>query len=360
MKLDLLTPLLVLFVFHSPARAQQVVFHDGFENGLAGWTTTGLWHLEDANDPCGGQAAPFAGGTKAAWYGIDGPCNYDTPGTANAGALTMNAWVDLPDAPSISLRFWSWSHTEYCWGTTGAYSPIVQWDVHTVQVEAQNGPNAGFSQDLCSYDGPTELLLPWHERRIDLSAYRGARVRVTFLFATFDEGFNSWLGWLLDDVSILAEPGERICPASGLNSGCPCLSAFVPVAGGCRNSTEQSATLLSDGAPSVAQDTLQFVAAHMPPGTSPALFQGTTAVTPGLFGDGLRCIGGTQMRLGTQHSPSGTTTWPAAGAQPLSVSGLVPPAGGTRYYQVIYRNAISYCTAATFNLTDAQRVVWSP
>ena len=138
------------------------------------------------------------------------------------------------------------------------------------------------------------------------------------------------------------------------------MSAFVPVAGGCRNSTEQSATLLSDGAASVGQDTLQFIAAHMPPGTSPTLFQGTTLATPGLFGDGLRCIGGTQMRLGTQGSPSGTTTWPAPGAQSLSAAGMVPPTGSTRYYQVIYRNAISYCTPATFNLTDAERVVWSP
>jgi hypothetical protein len=42
------------------------------------------------------------------------------------------------------------------------------------------------------------------------------------------------------------------------------------------------------------------------------------------------------------------------------VKGLLPPGGGTRYYQVIYRNAADYCTSATFNLTDAQKVTWLP
>jgi hypothetical protein len=350
----------LIAVLGSPALAQQVVFHDGFENGLANWTASGLWNLEDSGDPCGAQAGPFVEGTKAAWYGIEGACNFDTPGVANGGSLALNAWIDLPDAASISLRFWSWSETEYCWGFETGFGWIAQWDIHSVHVEAQNGPNAGFSQELCSYQGPTSLLLPWHERRIDLSAYAGARVRVTFSFNTADDSFNAWLGWLIDDVSIIAEPGERVCPPAGLNSGCPCMSAFVPVAGGCRNSTEQSATLLSGGTASVAADTLVFTAAHMPLTTLPTLFQGTTSVTAATFGDGLRCIGGTQLRMGTLVASNGTVSWPPPGGQPLSVKGQVPPAGGARYYQVIYRNAASYCTSATFNLTDAQRVVWLP
>jgi hypothetical protein len=64
--------------------------------------------------------------------------------------------------------------------------------------------------------------------------------------------------------------------------------------------------------------------------------------------------------MGTLVASNGVASWPPAGGQPLSVKGLVPPEGGTRYYQVIYRNAADYCTSATFNLTDAQKVTWLP
>ena len=138
------------------------------------------------------------------------------------------------------------------------------------------------------------------------------------------------------------------------------MSPWVPVAGGCRNSTQQSATLLSGGTVSVAADTLTFTAAHMPPGTLPTLFQSTGSIAPAAFGDGLRCTGGTTLRMGTLVAPNGSASWPAPGSPSLSVRGQVPPEGGTRYYQAIYRNAATFCTAATFNLTEAERIVWLP
>jgi hypothetical protein len=44
----------------------------------------------------------------------------------------------------------------------------------------------------------------------------------------------------------------------------------------------------------------------------------------------------------------------------VSVAGGVPPAGGTREYQVWYRNAPGFCTSATYNLTNAVTVQWTP
>jgi hypothetical protein len=43
-----------------------------------------------------------------------------------------------------------------------------------------------------------------------------------------------------------------------------------------------------------------------------------------------------------------------------SLRGGVPAGGGSRGYQVWYRNAASYCTAATFNLTNGVFVTFAP
>jgi len=350
-----LLPLIVLAAsLGATARAQQIVFHDGFENGLSNWTASGLWNLESSSDPCGGFAAPFVEGTQAAWYGIDGQCNYDTPGTANSGALTLNSWITLPVAPSISLRFWNWIQTENCVEPLG-------YDLHWIRIEAQNGPNPGFDQLLCPAGKSIGLpVVSWYEWRIDLSAYAGAQVRFRFEFDTVDQRVNTTLGWLIDAVSVIAEPGVQLCSASGVYSGCPCAPGSLPVAGGCPNSNALSATLLSGGLPSLAVDSLTFTAAHMALRTVSVLLQASTAMPQANFGDGFLCLAGSPMRLGTQSAASGIATWPSPSMPALSVVGLVPPGGGTRFYQVVYRDALPYCTPATFNVTDAERVVWIP
>lgn len=349
--------LAVLAATALPVSAQQVVFQDGFEGGLGNWTATGLWNPEAATDACGIQAAPFPEGTKAAWYGhYSAGCNYSTGTQSNAGSLELTNWVLLPDAPSISLYFWMWSESEYC---TFSQFPYGRFDVHSTYVLAQSsGPS---TVDLCPFDlGPSWLLLPWHERRIDLSAYRGRNVRIGFSFDTGDEQLNDGRGWFLDDVRIVAEPGTRVCPSIGFSSGCPCLDWYVPVAGGCRNSTNQSATLSSSGSIRVATDSLQLRAAHLPPNASVLLSQSTISTTQIPFGDGLRCIGGQILRLGILQASNGVATWPPSGGQPISTSGLVPATGGTRYYVAYYRDVAPYCTPDAFNMTDAQRIQWVP
>jgi hypothetical protein len=78
-----------------------------------------------------------------------------------------------------------------------------------------------------------------------------------------------------------------------------------------------------------------------------------------VFGDGLRCAGGTIRRLGTKTNSAGGSQYPAAGDLPVSVRGAVG-APGTRTYQVWYRNAVGYCTAATYNLTNGLEITWTP
>jgi len=106
------------------------------------------------------------------------------------------------------------------------------------------------------------------------------------------------------------------------------------------------------------------------PNSSALYFQGTatpstcsnppacTSTTLGVpFGDGLRCVSGSIVRLGTKSNSAGRSRYPAAGDASISVRGLVA-APGTRHYQCWYRNAAAFCTPSTFNLTNAVIVTW--
>src|SRR5205823_4814968 len=92
-------------------------------------------------------------------------------------------------------------------------------------------------------------------------------------------------------------------------------------------------------------------------------FQGSAQQNGGLgsvFGDGLRCAGGSIIRLGTKTASGGTSHYPDTGHASVSVRGLIPASGGTFAYQAWYRNSAGFCTSATFNLTNGWSATWTP
>jgi hypothetical protein len=97
----------------------------------------------------------------------------------------------------------------------------------------------------------------------------------------------------------------------------------------------------------------------MPPTASCLFFQGTTTMGAP-FGDGVKCVGGTIQRMGLKMSSAGSASYPAAGDPSISVKGLVPVIGGTRYYQAWYRDPASFCTNKTFNMSNALKITWLP
>lgn len=140
-------------------------------------------------------------------------------------------------------------------------------------------------------------------------------------------------------------------------SGAPCGNTASE--SGCRNSTGSGAGLTATGTASVSSDTLALVGSGMPVGSSAVYFQGTDPVNGGAgapFGDGLRCAGGTVVRLGTKTNTDGTSRYPEAGDAPVSVRGLVP-VGATRRYQTWCRDPSGPCGSG-FNLTNAVVVTW--
>ena len=157
-------------------------------------------------------------------------------------------------------------------------------------------------------------------------------------------------------------PGVDYCFGEGSSVACPCGNNGV-IGNGCGNSVNAAGgNLLATGNGSVSGDTVVLTGSGMPNG-SVLYFQGTSQLGGGqgvTFGDGKRCVGGSVVRLGPKTNVGGTSQYPTGTDLPVSVQGGVPAAGGTRHYQAWYRNAQTFCTAATFNLTNGVSIAWQP
>lgn len=158
--------------------------------------------------------------------------------------------------------------------------------------------------------------------------------------------------------------GRAFCSGDGTAALCPCGSAGA-WRGGCPNSVGAGATLSGAGSPRTLTDTLALAVRDMPPHTTVTFLMGSHQMNGGAgtqFGDGLRCLSGTIVRLGTLYAPDGRSSWGfgTPGAPPLALQSGVPLGGDVRYYQAWYRNPTPFCTTATHNLTNALEVGWLP
>jgi hypothetical protein len=161
-------------------------------------------------------------------------------------------------------------------------------------------------------------------------------------------------------------PGTAFCFGDGSGNACPCDPGQAGMPGqGCANSTGQGGRIEASGTPSVAADTITLHLSHLPGATTAIIFQGTLQQNGGQgsqLNDGLLCVNGTVIRLGTKTQTAGASDWGygVAGDVPISVRGQLPAPGGTRHYQGWYRNAASFCTPSTSNYTNGWSIVWTP
>jgi hypothetical protein len=141
------------------------------------------------------------------------------------------------------------------------------------------------------------------------------------------------------------------------NAGfCPCGNAGTSETG-CANSTGVGAGLEGDGTDGVTNDDLEFTAFQIRPGALGVLFQGDALSNGGQgvpFGDGVVCVGGSVVRLGSRFGDAlGLASWgPGLAMQGQWV------AGQTRYFQVRYRNVNGPCMS-NFNYTNALMVTFT-
>jgi hypothetical protein len=172
-------------------------------------------------------------------------------------------------------------------------------------------------------------------------------------------GFGSVNGFQLVRTGAL-DVGTPFCSGDGSGTPCPCGNAGAP-GHGCANSIQGNGAQLSAvGTASLANDSVELRGTGMP-NSSALYFQGTTRANGGagvVFGDGLRCAAGSIIRLRVLSNAGGASHYPQPGDPPVSVRGQVN-VPGTRTYQIWYRNAASFCTPSTFNLTNGLEIQWN-
>jgi hypothetical protein len=156
--------------------------------------------------------------------------------------------------------------------------------------------------------------------------------------------------------------GTSFCFGDGTGAACPC--ANTGSAGhGCNNSAATGgALLMASGVPSLSLDTLEFTSTSELPSALSIVLQGDATIAPVPFGDGLRCAGGSLLRLYSKNASGGIVLAPGPGDPTVSARsaalGDTIPLGATRIYQVYYRDPNLVFCPSGFNASNAVAVVW--
>src|SRR5258705_1174680 len=156
------------------------------------------------------------------------------------------------------------------------------------------------------------------------------------------------------------------CFGDGAMASCPCNNSGV-TGGGCQNSAGTGGALLAaSGTASLSSDTVRFTSSGELPAALTIVLQGSLAVAPMRFGDGLSCEAGALKRLYVSSALGGVVVVPGAGDPSVSsrsaALGDSIPLGAPRNYQAYYRDpSPTFCPnppGGTLNASNAIAVAW--
>lgn len=160
----------------------------------------------------------------------------------------------------------------------------------------------------------------------------------------------------MNGVVQVARPAPGAAGCFGSVAACPCGNgSAAPV--GCLNSVATGGRLAAFGAARTTADTLQLSITGLPEGNNVLFYQGASSTAGAVFGDGVRCAGGTLVRLGVKTVSFGVARYPETGDAGVALRGLVPP-GATRVYQGWYRDGAGVCGGTSTNFTNSYAVNW--
>jgi len=212
------------------------LFKELFETGAAGWTTSGMWHVQNNPQnvsvvsginpelvtlPDAGALLPAFGGTHNAWFGEAATgtyCGTDWNGVSQdpkngclssvpyAGDLTSPSF-DLTSATTAVVSFEAWYEIEGVF-PTGSDQMSVLYSTNggsTWTPAALLNPldDPGGSEDQSYSNNGLEASPTWRKYTVNISGAHGAaNVLLRFDFDTVDEGSNGFRGWAIDDVAV--------------------------------------------------------------------------------------------------------------------------------------------------------------
>ena len=165
-------------------------------------------------------------------------------------------------------------------------------------------------------------------------------------------------------------PAVSVCePGIGGVSACPCGNPPAGSGRGCDNSSfTGGAALAATGIARTTFDSVVFTTSGEPPSATSILVQGDILSASGVvYGQGVRCVGGTLRRMYQQTASAGSIRAPAQGdphvhARSAALGDTIAP-GSHRWYGVYYRdpNVLGGCPATSgFNITQQLDVLWAP
>lgn len=141
---------------------------------------------------------------------------------------------------------------------------------------------------------------------------------------------------------------------------CPCGNAPSGPGRGCDNASHTGGASLT-GVGTAFPENLILTVSGMRPTSVALLVQGSQVGVDAPFGDGVRCVYGTLLRMGVRTAVAGQASWPATNEPSLrtlsSMKGDPIPFGDSRYYFVYYRDPEpGWACAGEFNTSNALRV----
>ena len=218
---------------HLQVGVPPAIFSETFEGGLGGFqvapAAANLWHVSSS---CA-SSQPGHSTPNSLYFGVDSSCTFST-GAAVAGAATSLA-VQITDTSVAKLRFNYFLTTEH----------VSPFDNASVQISVNNGP---FTIAASNNQGGVALQegATWAQAEVDLTPLLAGLtspvVRIRVAFDSVDSVLNSFTGFLVDDVQLLAFGGAVINSAPAVNAGAR--SAITLPA-----SASLSGTISDDGLP---------------------------------------------------------------------------------------------------------------
>lgn len=340
-----LTALMIsVLVLANASTAQDIILEENFEAGFpATWSSLGsspaYWHVTNPGD-CGAV-------TRMAAYnnGAAASCSYSTAAFQSVGMIAT-PYLSFLGSPPLEVHF------DYRLQVDGG----DRVEVVVVPVEGSS-----WSEYVIASEADLLNDAALHSISIPVSGLHpqtGESFRVEWRFASDLIG-NQGFGLMVDNIRITHYfAGVTFCMGDGTAGACPCANFGGP-GEGCAHSGGMGALLEGSGSASVSGNLLAFHAQQLKPGQPALLFQGNNEVNGGLgmiFGDGLRCAGGSVVRLGVQAADaSGGASWGPGLAAAAGWS-----AGQTRSFQVWFRDPLGLPCGSNFNLSNGVTTLMAP